>query len=207
MVQWSAFWGPLNLIASWDAALFQIINSRTQNGFFDLIMPVLSDFHLWRWPLGAGILAMIIFGNRKARITAVFIIVAVALSDQISSGLLKPLVARPRPSHQLDGVRLIAGKGGHYGFPSSHAANIFAVWAVIGSQYRKLTPYLFIIPLGVAYSRIYLGVHYPLDVFGGAVLGAIIALAVVNAGRYLGDRVPRIRNARKRFSGEEREKR
>jgi undecaprenyl-diphosphatase len=146
-------------------------------------MPILSDFHLWRWPLLALVAAVIVFGKRQARITILLALVAVALSDHISSALLKPLVGRLRPSHALEGVHLLAGRGGRYGFPSSHAANIFSAWAILALRHPRLKYSLLAIPLAVAYSRIYVGLHYPLDVIAGAFLGLAIAMGLVALGR------------------------
>lgn len=170
-------------ISRWDTAWFYMINLGTQNGFFDLIMPLLSDVKLWRWPLVGVALLAIIVGNRKTRVTVLLAVVVLVLGDQISSRLLKPLVSRLRPSHVLKGVRLLMGRGGRYGFPSSHATNVFAVWTVLAARYRKAGPYLLVIPLAVAYSRIYVGVHYPLDVMGGTILGILCALCVLKTSQ------------------------
>lgn len=166
-------------ISRWDTAWFYMINLGTRNGFFDLIMPVLSDAKLWRIPLILAALAAIILGNGKARVTVLLAVVVLVLSDQISSHLLKPLISRQRPSHVLEGVRLLMGRGGRYSFPSSHAANVFAVWTLLTARYKRMGLYLLLIPLGVAYSRVYVGVHYPLDVVGGAILGVLCALGVL----------------------------
>lgn len=179
MVSCLALMGPVQSLLRWDKAFFYLINSRTQNGFFDLIMPVLSDFHLWRWPLLAVVVGVVIFGRRRARVTMLLAIIAVVLSDQISSGMLKPLVSRPRPSHVLEGARLLAGRGGRFGFPSSHAANIFSAWVVLALRHPSLKYALIAVPLAVAYSRVYVGVHYPLDVIAGALLGLAVGVAVV----------------------------
>ena len=112
----------LDAISRWDTAWFYVVNLGTQNGLFDMIMPLLSDIKLWRIPLLVVSLAAVILGNRKVRATVLLAALALVLSDQISSQLLKPLVARERPSHVLEGVRLLMGRGGRYGFPSSHAA-------------------------------------------------------------------------------------
>jgi undecaprenyl-diphosphatase len=191
---------PVDLILRWDTRLFYFMNGGIQNEILDLIMPILSDFHHWRWPLVAVALMALLLGKSKVRVTILLILVAVSLSDQISSALLKPLVARPRPSHVLEGVRLLAGRGGRYGFPSSHAANIFAVWTVLALRHRKVSLFLAAIPLGVAYSRVYLGVHYPLDVLGGAILGWLIALVAVNVYQMFSSRVARFRAAGGRSS-------
>jgi len=108
--------------------------------------------------------------------------VAITLADQITSGFMKPFFARLRPSHEpsLQGmVHLVADtfgniyKGGRYGFASSHAANSFAVAALVSSlAYMGWVHRVAVLwAIAVSYSRIYLGVHYPGDIFVGAAIG------------------------------------
>jgi len=113
--------------------------------------------------------------------------ILIALSDQVS-GFIKDAVARYRPSHNpeiLDQVRTLNGYlGGSFGFVSSHAANSFALAYFLSkflkSNYTFFTPLLFTWAFVVSYSRIYLGVHYPGDILGGALLGIALAWFVVN---------------------------
>lgn len=114
-------------------------------------------------------------------------VLSVAIADQMSSHLLKELIMRYRPSHhalltdKLHFYQFEDGsfyKGGMYGFVSSHAANFFAICTFAGLHLRKKYPRILLVFLIiaslVAYSRIYLGVHYLSDLVCGAALGTLI---------------------------------
>ena len=107
---------------------------------------------------------------------------AVGAADFIASGILKDLVARPRPTRvpELEGVlHLVNGyKSGRYGFVSSHAANTMAVALLFSLIWRNkiATVGLMLWVAMNCYSRMYLGVHYPLDIIGGLVVGALVAV-------------------------------
>ncbi|MBQ0057179.1 MAG: phosphatase PAP2 family protein [Bacteroidales bacterium] len=115
----------------------------------------------------------------------------VLLADQISSGLIKPLVERPRPSRPDSGISELIHivrnyRGGHYGFVSSHAANTWgvALWflLLLRHQSGRLLPLMRCLLIAFAllncYSRIYLGVHYPGDIIGGLAVGTLAAFFV-----------------------------
>ena len=112
---------------------------------------------------------------------------AVGLADFIASGILKELVARPRPTRvpELEGVlHLVNGyKSGRYGFVSSHAANTMACGLLFSLIWRNkiATCGLMLWVAMNCYSRMYLGVHYPLDIMGGLVVGSLVAVAAYRA--------------------------
>ena len=120
------------------------------------------------------------------------IVVAVGLADFIASGILKDWVARPRPSRvpELEGVlHLVNGyKSGRYGFVSSHAANTMACGLLFSLIWRKkiTTISLMLWVAANSYSRMYLGVHYPLDILGGLIVGALVASGAYALLRNLG---------------------
>ena len=123
---------------------------------------------------------------QKAPACVLMIIViglAVGAADFIASGILKDWVARPRPSRvpELEGVlHLVNGyKSGRYGFVSSHAANTMACGLLFSLIWRKkiTTCGLMLWVAANCYSRMYLGVHYPLDILGGLIVGALVAWA------------------------------
>lgn len=107
---------------------------------------------------------------------------AVGVADFIASGILKELVARPRPTRvpELEGVlHLVNGyRSGRYGFVSSHAANTMAVALLFSLIWRNkiATVGLMLWVAANCYSRMYLGVHYPLDIIGGLLVGTIVAV-------------------------------
>jgi len=166
------------MLERFDQQLFLFINS-SNSPFGDLVMHAISGKLIWA-PLYLAILIFLgVKYKRKFLIILIFIILAATLSDQ-SSVIVKNIVHRLRPCHEpsLTGiVHLVNGEcGGVYGFVSSHATNCFDV-ALLSLLFIKKRWYSISIILWagiIGYSRIYLGVHYPVDVLCGALLGAFI---------------------------------
>lgn len=162
-----------------DKELFLFINLKLQNRFFDFQMPFITEFKNWRVLFFLIILAMLIFGRKKERIAAILVLVILAIADSSTNLLFKPLFARPRPCQIFPQVHLLAGCSHSGSFPSSHAANIFAAGTILTFFYRRVWLIWLAIAVTVSFSRIYVGVHYPLDVAGGAFYGILLGAAVL----------------------------
>ncbi|MGC3945282.1 MAG: phosphatase PAP2 family protein [Chryseolinea sp.] len=163
-----------------DERAFLALN-ELHASWLDPLMMWCSGNLIWI-PLYAIMLYQLIkLPRAHAMIAVLCIAVGITMSDQFTSSLLKPIVERPRPTwnpdieklvHTVDGYR-----GGHYGFPSSHAANTFCVAVLLALIIRKpWTRWFFLWAAVVSYSRIYLGVHYPGDILTGAALGSIFGV-------------------------------
>ena len=168
---------------SFDTELLLYIN-QCNNALLDGVMVKFSD--TLTWLLLLLVVVFVVLRDRPVKEALCILLgigLCVLLADQISSSLIKPWVARFRPTHDPEimfMVRHITGRGGLYGFVSSHAANTFAVATFLSLVFRHMptTVSLLVWASIVGYSRIYLGVHFPLDVLFGALLGVVIGMLI-----------------------------
>jgi len=171
-----------------DTRLFLFLNGLN-HPVADPVMVVVSAKLTWL-PLYAVVLGLLIYHFRKrAWIPVLAAILTLAITDMGSVHLFKNVFLRLRPCHEpaLEGlVHIVNGRcGGSYGFVSSHAANTFGFAALMALVLKKhlpmAGPVLWCWAAVVSYSRIYLGVHYPGDIVGGALLGVVAGWLVWKA--------------------------
>jgi undecaprenyl-diphosphatase len=170
-------------IIEWDTRLFLYLNSL-HTTWLDVPMYWITDRFFWI-PLYLGIMLLAYkwYGLRGFWLIAAAGL-SVALADQFTTSFMKPYFARPRPCYDPvigKSVFVLRGCGGQFGFASSHASTTFALATSLWLYGRKAFRYVWLMFLWaalVSYSRIYVGVHYPVDILVGAAAGATISLLV-----------------------------
>lgn len=170
------FWSKL---VEWDQYLFVKINSEWANPFFDAVMPFLRHSTSWA-PLYLFMLVLVLLNFKiKGLWWAVLFLSTVALTDMTGNYVFKHGFERLRPCNDPEfylNVRLLLNHcGGGYSFISNHAANHFGMAAFFFITFRHLfkrwTWIAMFWAVMIGYAQVYVGVHYPLDVFCGALLG------------------------------------
>jgi undecaprenyl-diphosphatase len=170
-----------------EERLFRDINAMAGKvQLIDLAMIGISSPFTWMVVGALVLISSIVFKHRQLLAVFFAALVSLGLADLVSFRVVKQLVARERPCRMMEDVHLVLNQcGGSYGFTSNHAANAFAVWAIValGFGARSYTSAL-VISLAslVAISRVYLGVHFVGDIVGGAILGMMIGMLVERIG-------------------------
>lgn len=168
-------------LISWDEELFLKLNTLHLD-WLDPIASSITGNLIWI-PLYVILIYFIYRANPKGIWWVLGgLALTILVADQVTSGFMKPYYERLRPCHDprwTDIVHIYQRCGGLYGFASSHAANTFGVAVFLNLKMKgkiKFLPLLFLWAALVSYSRIYLGVHYPLDILVGAFVGAIAGI-------------------------------
>jgi len=154
---------------NFDNWLFYLINHGCSNKLLDFLMPQITKIGDWKF-LFLLIIVLLIIPKKEVRRFGLFLLFSAAATHLLVT-LLKNFFSRPRPFEALANViQLSFAHGGS--FPSGHASNIFLIVTFLALRAKKLN-WFYIIAFLVAFSRIYVGVHYPSDVIAGAAIGII----------------------------------
>jgi undecaprenyl-diphosphatase len=162
-----------------DTALFLFCNNTIANPVFDAVFTCITNGRFWIIPGIIAAMLFLYFKKKTAVLVIALMLATVSVSDPVCNRIIKPLVPRLRPCNEsvrLSGGRFLLGRKGSRSFPSSHAMNMFAQAMLLTLLYRRkrvgIIAFSFAAVIG--FSRIYVGVHYPLDVLAGAVFGVIV---------------------------------
>jgi undecaprenyl-diphosphatase len=175
-------------LLEFDRGLFMILNGRAWPVWLDRFFVFITEEDNWRIPIILLWLLLLVACGPRWRRRALWLVPLIAITDSFTSQVLKELVGRVRPCHdELEGLRLLVGCGPGLSFPSNHAANMGAVgiWIAFGLRSLRLRPLILILPVLVAYSRVHVGVHYPLDIVVGFLEGSLLAWGAEHALRRL----------------------
>lgn len=185
----------LDQILELDRALFLKINAEWTNAAFDFIMPYWREAKYWV-PLYLVIIGALLYRfSWKVWPWLLTVGIMMALSDQLSSNVIKPLVARPRPCNDAvigAQVRSLLGYcRDSFSFTSSHAVNHFCIATFIiytlKPYWGKLVYLFWLWAFSIIYGQVYVGVHFPVDVFCGSLLGLLLGWSFARMyNRYVG---------------------
>jgi membrane-associated phospholipid phosphatase len=172
----------MDLLRSWDTALFRFINEDLHTRALD---PVMKFLTVKSYIVFIILMLLMLRKDRKNVLTVSAVALAALLLADWAGNILKHIFERPRPCHVLEGVNLLVGCGRAFSMPSNHAVNAFAFAAPFALLTRDRLKYVMILTaLAVSFSRPYVGVHYPSDALVGALLGASVAALVVQFYRW-----------------------
>jgi len=170
----------LDFLWTADSATFVFLNQDIANPVTDWLMPIITNGIILRVGLILSLSLALWKSGPEIKWIVAFIGVALLISDQLVSSVLKPLISRPRPCHDnsaLEFARLLVSCGTGWSLPSAHSANAFAVAGVSFFAVRKSWRYLLPLATLIALSRVFVGVHYPADIFLGAIIGGLCGVS------------------------------
>ena len=169
----------LEYLAHLDLMFFIFVNVWLANPVTDFIMPVITSGQVIVVTYIVCLAILLWRGDKQLRWMVLFSLIVLVLCDQTASSLLKKWICRPRPCHIMSDIHLLVGCGAGWSMPSSHATNVFGQFFFFAFFYKRQAWILLIYASLVAISRVFVGVHYPGDILAGALVGGIIATAVI----------------------------
>ena len=161
-----------------DLFILELVQNHFHNGFTDFIFPIITMLGnagtVW---LLTGVCLTI---TKKYRLYGIMIFITLALTYTLGEFVLKPMIARPRPFLAFPGRALLIPPPNGYSFPSGHAGSSFSAAMILWRANKKIGTVGFGLAVLIAFSRVFLFVHYPSDVLAGAVLGVLCAFLTIS---------------------------
>jgi undecaprenyl-diphosphatase len=171
---------PMDLI-QFDTKCFLYLNTLFSTTVLNYFFVAITDARFWIVP-GLFAATLFVIKERSRGITILCLaLITVAITDPVSSQIVKPFFERLRPCHPdklVHGAHFLLGFKNSDSFPSSHAMNMFAQAMLFTLFYPSRWPFFFCFAALIGFSRVYVGVHFPGDIAGGAVLGTAVGFVV-----------------------------
>lgn len=172
-------------VLRFDIRLFAYMNGRWHTAWLDMLMPLVRNPYFWT-PLYFFLLVFMILNFRwKGWWWVLFFLAAFGIGDHLAASVVKPWIHRLRPCNDpvvAPYVRMLVRCGSGFSFPSNHAVNHFAMatfmYVTMRKAFARWIGIVFLWAFIVAYAQVYVGVHYPVDITGGALLGILIGLVL-----------------------------
>ncbi len=167
----------VDFLYSIDVSVLYFFNHTLSAPFLNKFFGIITNVN--NWYIAYLILLGISFtkGGRKGKLAVLGVLLLILVTDQFGARMLKEMVGRIRPCNALPDIITPLGCNGTFSFPSNHALNNFAAATFFYKLYPKLKWILFITASLIAISRVYMGLHYPSDIIGGAIIGSAFGYA------------------------------
>lgn len=170
-------------MSSLDFTILNFIYDHFRCAILDLLMPIITTFG------NAGmiwiLLTAVLLISRRYRSVGAAMLFALILDAVVCNLMMKPLVARIRPYEVNTAVQLLVARPTDYSFPSGHTAASFASTSALYFSRQKFWKPALVLSMLIAFSRLYLYVHYPTDVLAGTIIGSIMGYLGFRAAAFL----------------------
>lgn len=167
----------IQVLENIDFSILNFIHLTLQNAVFDKTMPYITL--LGNMGMVWIVISIILISNRKYRHVGIMCISALVLAAIFGEGILKNVIQRSRPFTHMPAISLLITKPLSFSFPSGHATSSFAAAGIIFNTLKKFRIHVIILASLIAFSRMYLFVHYPSDILGGILLGLLCSETIL----------------------------
>ena len=171
----------INFITNIDFSILDFIQNHLRNGVLDWLMTKISMLG------NAGVIwiviSIVLLSIKKYRKCGISLVIGLLLGLLIGNIILKPLVARPRPCWINSDIALLIASPKDFSFPSGHTLSSFIAAIILLKEDKKFGYVAMILAILIAFSRMYLYVHFPSDILSGVVLAILIGFAAIRISR------------------------
>ncbi|GAA0695106.1 phosphatase PAP2 family protein [Clostridium cadaveris] len=171
----------INFITNIDFSILDFIQNHLRNGVLDWLMTKISMLG------NAGVIwiviSIVLLSIKKYRKCGITLVIGLLLGLLIGNIILKPLVARPRPCWINSDIALLIASPKDFSFPSGHTLSSFIAAIILLKEDKKFGYVAMILAILIAFSRMYLYVHFPSDILAGVVLAILIGFVAIRISR------------------------